>query len=229
MKRFLLTSLLLVATTFSCAKVALEKDTVDNINRGAFWGFMYPLVLSGNIEISKERIYVERAIKVDDRVEALCIKYSVDACRRDVLLERINVVPASLVMAQAAKQSNWGTIYFSREGKNYFNQFCYERGCGIEPAERVTNAYYELRKFETAKASVAAYMLYVNSNAAYEDFRVLRTKSGMSDGYTMAGGLSNFSEVGQPYVDEIREIMTQNNLYRFDESMKKVLYTIDIE
>ncbi len=226
MKKILLTILLMVTTASSCAKV---QENEYNDNRSSFWGFLYPLVLTANIEISKERIYVERAIKVDDRVESLCIKYNVDACRRDDLLERINVVPASIVMAQAAKTSEWGTVHFSREGNNYFNQFCYQSGCGIEPTERVTNAYYELRKFDTAKESVAAYMLNVNSNPAYEDFRVLRTKSGMVDGYTMASGLANFSDIGESYVDEIRDIMTQNNLYRFDESMKKVLYTIDIE
>lgn len=132
------------------------------------------------------------------------------------LLERVDVVPTSLVLAQAAIESAWGTSRFARDGYNYFGQWCFTKGCGIVPSNRSDGASHEVRTFDSPKDSVKAYMHNLNSHPTYDMVRTLRREAREADkpihGCVLAAGLSKYSERGQGYIEEIRQLIRVNDL-----------------
>ncbi len=134
----------------------------------------------------------------------------------DELLFRVDIVPASLALAQAANESAWGTSRFAREGNNVFGQWCFEPGCGIVPRQRRSGATHEVRSFATLRDAVEAYFLNINTNASYQFFRELRqamkSQQRELDSLVLAFGLNHYSERGRDYVDELQTIIVQNDL-----------------
>jgi Bax protein len=132
------------------------------------------------------------------------------------LLGRIDVVPASLVLAQGANESAWGTSRFAREGKNFFGIWCYSEGCGIVPKSRNASAKHEVRKFDTVQEGVSYYVHNINTGGAYKEFRKIRAELRADEeilsGVKLAGGLIRYSERGAAYVKEIRAIINHNDL-----------------
>ena len=129
---------------------------------------------------------------------------------------RIDLIPVSLVLAQAANESAWGTSRFTIEGNNVFGQWCYEEGCGIVPARRISGAKHEVEYFDTIGNSVKAYFLNINSHDSYAYLRGLRLKMRERnlklDPMSLSIGLGRYSERGSGYVDEIQRIILQNDL-----------------
>jgi Bax protein len=132
------------------------------------------------------------------------------------LLAHVDIVPASLALAQAAMESAWGTSRFATEGNNYFGQWCYTKGCGLVPTQRNAGATHEVQAFVSPANSVAAYMRNINRHNSYRTLRTLRAKARTSQqpiyGCTLANGLGNYSERGQAYVDEIKQMISINGL-----------------
>ena len=134
----------------------------------------------------------------------------------NTLLQRVDVIPASLALAQAATESAWGTSRFTLEGNNIFGQWCYEEGCGIVPERRLGGAVHEVKRFDSVESSVAAYFLNINSHQYYQDFRELRAQMRRQqkklDSMELSYALGRYSERGESYVVEVQTIIEQNNL-----------------
>lgn len=134
----------------------------------------------------------------------------------DVLLSRVDIVPPSLLLAQAAIESAWGTSRFAVEGNNFFGQWCYRKGCGIVPLRRPHGASYEVRKFPTPLESVKAYISNLNTNATYHDFREKRAELRQANqplsGYALASGLDRYSQLGEKYVGMVRGVIARYQL-----------------
>ncbi|MDG2141555.1 MAG: glucosaminidase domain-containing protein [Gammaproteobacteria bacterium] len=134
----------------------------------------------------------------------------------DELFLRVDLIPASLALAQAANESAWGTSRFTILGNNIFGQWCYETGCGIVPARRAPGARHEVKAFDTIQQSVEAYFLNINTHESYSYLRDLRAKMRERDlkldPMSLAIGLGRYSQRGDRYVDEIQRIIIQNNL-----------------
>lgn len=132
------------------------------------------------------------------------------------LLTHVGQVPRSLALAQAAKESAWGTSRFAREGNNYFGQRCYSKGCGMVPDGRRAGAKFEVRSFPTVRDSVASYMNNINSHAEYAGLRTYRASQrdagkGVS-GIRAAEKITQYSERRDAYVDEIQALIHFNQL-----------------
>ena len=129
---------------------------------------------------------------------------------------RIDLIPVSMALAQAANESAWGTSRFTVEGNNVFGQWCYEEGCGIVPARRVSGAKHEVEYFDTVESSVKAYFLNINTHDSYAYLRDLRLKMRERnlklDPMSLSIGLGRYSQRGSGYVDEIQRIILQNDL-----------------
>lgn len=138
------------------------------------------------------------------------------------LLKRVDTIPVSLALAQAANESAWGTSRFALEANNIFGQWCYEAGCGLVPTRRHASATHEVRSFESVEHAVQAYFLNLNTHPGYEDFRQMRlqmrTQTGNLDPLVLAYGLMVYSQRGQHYVDEVQTIIQQNGLRQRDKS-----------
>ncbi len=131
------------------------------------------------------------------------------------LLLRVNIVPRSLAIAQAANESAWGTSRFATKGNNYYGQWCFKKGCGLVPSSRQDDAIHEVRKFSSAAESVRAYIFNINTHPAYAHLRSLRAsaeKEGRSaTGSELAAGLKHYSERGEHYIAELRQMIRFNN------------------
>ncbi len=135
------------------------------------------------------------------------------------LLTRVDVVPTSMLLAQSANESAWGTSRFAREGNNMFGQWCFTKGCGIVPKRRTSGKTHQVKKFPTVLASVRAYVFNLNTNKSYQLFRLERArlhKIGKPlSGYTLASGLNKYSERKGAYVAEVRRMITGNKLENY--------------
>lgn len=136
------------------------------------------------------------------------------------LLRRVDIIPTSLALAQAAMESAWGTSRFAREVNNYFGQWCFKKGCGVVPDNRKEGARHEVADFDSPKESVASYFRNLNSYYAYKPFRELRARLRAENkpitGVALADGLTLYSERRANYIEELRFFMRQNQLLRID-------------
>lgn len=163
-----------------------------------------------------QRHWIEKAA---DRYEVTNCDVYTDACR-EMLLRRIDIVPASLVMAQAANESAWGTSRFATEGNNLFGQWCFEEGCGLVPTQQSSGQHYEVRSFDTIHQSVRSYIMNINTHPSYRELRVIRQSKRSDDdllnGIDLAPGLIHYSERGQAYIEEISKMIRYNQIEKYD-------------
>lgn len=138
----------------------------------------------------------------------------------NLLLRRLDIIPADLALAQAAMESAWGNSRFAKEGNNYFGQWCFSRGCGIVPAKRPAGASYEVETFGSIEDSVQGYMLNLNSHPRYVQLRLLREAARKQqrpvDGQVLAGGLHGYSAIGDTYIRTLRALIRANDFQRFE-------------
>ncbi len=134
----------------------------------------------------------------------------------DTLLVRVNTIPRSLALVQAANESAWGTSRFAVTANNYFGEWCFSEGCGIVPENRNPGAIHEVEKFDSATESVASYFKNLNTHNAYSELRKLRNSAIENNqpvtGYLLAAGLGKYSERGEDYIEEIRTMIRINDL-----------------
>lgn len=135
-------------------------------------------------------------------------------------MQRVDIIPPSLALAQAAKESGWGTSRFARNGNALFGQWTWDEDQGMEPKDRPEGTDHLVREFDTLLDSVEAYMLNLNRHRAYRELRSLRAgmrKRGEPiDGISLAGGLESYSELGMEYVERIRSMIDLNQLLALD-------------
>ncbi len=201
----------------------------------AFFGYFLPLVEMRNEEILKLRAeLLGMRENMDDlsgrqqrRVVQLAEDYEIEAFDVnepgdwDTLLRRVDVVPPSLALAQAANESGWGLSRFAQEGNNYFGHWCYVEGCGLIPDSRPAGAQHEVAAFDSPAQSVQRYIRNLNSHEAYRDLRLKRSELRENDelitGLELAEGLTQYSQRGQEYIRELQAMIRFNELDELDE------------
>ncbi len=132
---------------------------------------------------------------------------------------RMDIVPTSIALAQAAKESGWGTSRFALEGNAIFGQWTWN-GKGIEPLERSGEQTHKILKFPILRASVKAYITNLNTHNGYKDFRNKRLKLRKSNkrlkGLDLIHKLDNYAQTGKEYTIILEKIIRQNSLYDFE-------------
>ena len=205
----------------------------------AFFGYLEPMIEAHNERVRMTRRQLEdwRARRAEGdrlgaearaRLSVLGERHRVEIPeqgpipveRLDALLACVDVIPPSLVLAQAATESAWGTSRFAREANNLFGEWCFTEGCGLVPNRRSQGATHEVERFATVNASIDSYFHNLNSHPAYAELRAIRARARAAaatiSGADLAAGLTLYSERGEDYVDELRLIIRVNNLDRFD-------------
>lgn len=208
----------------SVPEVALKKTI--------FFKAMLPLILQENERIlaDRHRLYELKAARAlgqqlpaRDRLwlSVLAQRYKLKDDSIDALLKRVDVVPTSLAMAQAAEESGWGTSRFVKVANALFGQWT-TGDEGVVPKAREEGMDHKIRAFDTLSQSVSAYMRNLNTHRAYRKFRDLRTRKRTTgkpiNGYELAGTLTKYSERGQEYVESIRVIIDANELRDLDDA-----------
>ncbi|WP_250657325.1 glucosaminidase domain-containing protein [Alkalimarinus coralli] len=199
-----------------------------------FFSYLTPIIeaVNHNVIIERKTIHSlqqKSALTAQDKkyLANVAKKYRVTSKLSDrnkffrQLLTKVDRIPLSLVLAQAANESAWGTSRFAVKGNNLFGQWCFSRGCGLVPERRSKDATHEVAKFDTVSKSVESYILNLNRHAEYAELREirrqLRQKNTPVNGIQLANGLAGYSERGQDYVDEIKSMIRFNNLSSLDQ------------
>ncbi len=147
------------------------------------------------------------------------LEYKVKKGNLDELMFRMDMIPVSIALAQAAKESGWGTSRFALEGNAIFGQWTWD-GQGIAPLKRDSNKNHKILKFPILRASVKAYKNNLNTHKSYLKFREkrkqLRDKNKNITGLALTDTLKNYAQTGSEYTKILNQIITQNRLSDFE-------------
>ncbi|MCW7551502.1 glucosaminidase domain-containing protein [Endozoicomonas gorgoniicola] len=201
--------------------------------KASFFAFMKTMVDEENQQlrtIRQQLLSYKNKVTLDESqqqwVNSLARLYKVDEKKTelddifDELLIKVDEIPISLALVQAANESAWGTSRFALDANNFFGQWCFSKGCGLVPERRPEGASYEVRKFDSPAHSVRSYMHNLNSSHHYESMREMRMKrreiGEPVTGLILAQGLHAYSIRGVEYVDELVRMIKGNDLLRYD-------------
>ncbi len=191
-----------------------------------------PLVLRANDEVRVDRRRMlslimrashqgELASTEQAFLDFLAVQYEVSVKDLVELQQRVDVIPASLALAQGAEESGWGTSRFARLGNAVFGQRTFRKGQGLVPLRRERGRRHEVKAFNSLYTSVRAYVWNLNTHFAYAKFREKRAafrQGGQPlDSYALTETLDRYSERGDKYIKTIRIIMRANDLHEFDD------------
>lgn len=202
--------------------------------KALFFKTVLPLVLKVNAEIRRDRRriwYIKNRLEKSevlppiDRLWLIIMfeRYRVERGKLSALLKRVDIIPVSLSLAQAAEESGWGTSRFTREGNAMFGQWTTAEGEGLVPKSRDEGKTHKVQAFKSLLHSARAYVWNLNTHKAYKNLRTLRQKlrkKGMPiRGMALVESLVRYSERGAEYVKGIRSLITINKLKYFDEAL----------
>ena len=198
--------------------VRLKKETFIKI--------VLPLIVAENEKILDDRYKLKkitsRKITSDEEKQWLrqkFLEYKVKKGSVDELINRMDIIPTSIALAQAAKESGWGTSRFALEGNAIFGQWTWN-GKGIEPLLKDKSQNHKILRFPILRASVKAYKNNLNTHKSYVKFREkrknLRNKNKKIDGLELSKTLNNYAQTGSEYTKILAQIIIQNRLKDFE-------------
>ena len=207
-----------------------EIKMIENITKRKefFIQIILPLILEENKKINLDRKRLFNIINKSNNsslekkwLERKYKQYGIPSKDLSVLKIRMDIIPVSLAIAQAAKETGWGTSRFAQQGNALFGQWTWS-GEGLKPKEAEKNEGHKVMKFNILQASVRAYQRNINTHSSYQDFRLARAKLrdlGESlDSMILSSYLDKYAETGNQYVKVLQKIIVQNNLKDFDDA-----------
>ena len=191
-----------------------------------FIKIVLPLILSENNRIKRDRNTLFKILNRSNNTKTekdwLNKKFrQYGVVKKDIttLKIRMDQIPVSLAIAQAAKETGWGTSRFAIEGNALFGQWAYS-GEGIKPAAADKDTKHKIMTFNVLKASVRAYQRNLNTHSSYKEFRKARAIQRDNDeelnSLELANYLDQYAETGSDYIKILKKIIDQNNLKDFD-------------
>jgi Bax protein len=193
-----------------------------------FIQIVLPLILkeNGNIRLDRKRLFSIINKSNNTKLEKKWLnkkykQYGIPSKDLSVLKIRMDEIPVSLALAQAAKETGWGTSRFAQEGNALFGQWTWS-GEGLKPKEADQNQGHKVMKFNVLQASVRAYQRNLNTHSTYKEFRKerakLRDQGKPLDSIILSQFLNEYAETGNQYVEVLQQIIKQNNLKDFDDA-----------
>ena len=203
-----------------------------------FIQIVLPLIIQENNNIKKDRRtlfnIINKSNNLDSEKQWLEKKYKqygVKSKDLSTLKMRMDEIPVSLAIAQAAKETGWGTSRFAQEGNALFGQWTWS-GEGLKPKDAEKGKDHKVMKFNILQASVRAYQRNLNTHSTYKDFRKaraeLRDSNKSLDSIELSKYLNKYAETGNQYVEVLQKIIQQNKLQDFDDA-KLMPSSVDLE
>ena len=203
-----------------------------------FIQIVLPLILkeNNNIRLDRKRLFTIINKSNNTKLEIKWLEkkfkqYGISSKDLSILKIRMDEIPVSLALAQAAKETGWGTSRFAQEGNALFGQWTWS-GEGLKPKDSDKNEGHKVMKFNVLQASVRAYQRNLNTHSSYKDFRKaraqLRDQGKDLDSLILAEYLDEYAETGDKYVEVLQKIIKQNNLKDFDDA-KLLPSSIELE
>ena len=205
-----------------------DLDELQNtrLKKETFIKIVLPLVVAENERILADRKKLKRILKKKKTsdlekqwLRQKLLEYKVKKGNMDELVRRVDIIPTSIALAQAAKESGWGTSRFALEGNALFGQWTWSDN-GIAPLSRDNNKKHKILKFPILRASVKAYQNNLNTHKSYSNFRnkrlVMREKKKDISGLELTETLKNYAQTGSEYIKILNQIIRQNRLTDFE-------------
>ncbi len=205
-----------------------DLDELQNtrLKKETFIKIVLPLIVAENEKIIADRekfkLVSSKKFTTDQEKQWLrqkLLEYKVKKGDMKELKVRMDIIPTSIALAQAAKESGWGTSRFALEGNAIFGQWTWS-GNGIAPLDRESNKSHKILKFPILRASVKAYQNNLNTHKSYSKFRLkrveLRKKNNNISGLELTETLINYAQTGSEYIKIINQIIKQNRLSDFE-------------
>ena len=204
-----------------------DLDEIKSVTqkKETFLQILLPLVVAENESILKDRKYLLKILKENQSkknqnwINKKYKEYKVTEKNVDELIEKIDIIPASIALAQAAKESGWGTSRFALEGNAIFGQWTWN-GTGLEPLDKVDGQKHKIARFPLLRASVKAYITNLNTHSGYKSFRkkrqVLRSQNKNLSGLDLIHELDKYAQTGKEYTKILEKIIRQNDLDEFE-------------
>ena len=178
-------------------------------------------ILNKNKNTTEEKKWLEKKFK----------QYGIINKDLSTLKIRMDEVPVSMAIAQAAKETGWGTSRFALEGNALFGQWTWS-GEGIKPAGAADDTTHKVMKFKVLQASVKAYQRNLNTHSSYREFRSVRAQSRdegkVLDSLILSEFIGSYAETGKKYIKILQQIIRQNQLTDFDDA-KLLPSSIELE
>ena len=205
----------------------MKKIESSQKRKNLFIKIILPLILEENnrIKLDRKKLFVilNKNKNSDQEKKWLNKKFKqYGVLNRDLstLKIRMDLIPVSLAIAQAAKETGWGTSRFALEGNALFGQWTWS-GEGIKPAGADSDATHKVMKFKILKSSVRAYQRNLNTHSSYKQFRLARAelrdnKRNLSS-LILVNYIDKYAATGKEYVKILKQIIKQNNLTDFDD------------
>jgi Bax protein len=193
-----------------------------------FIQIVLPLIIEENNNIKLDRKTLFTIINKSNNsntekkwLEKKYKQYGVKSGDLSSLKIRMDEIPVSLAIAQAAKETGWGTSRFALEGNALFGQWTWS-GDGLKPKEAKEGENHKVMKFNILQASVRAYQRNINTHSTYKSFRKARAKlrdnNKPLDSIELSKHLNKYAETGNQYVEVLQKIIKQNKLQDFDDA-----------
>ena len=225
-----------VALTLLPAEIKMIENT--NQRKEFFIQIVLPLILqeNNNIKLDRKRLFSIINKSNNSNLEKKWLQkkykqYGVTSKDLSTLKIRMDEIPVSLAIAQAAKETGWGTSRFAQEGNALFGQWTWS-GEGLKPKDADKNQGHKVMKFNVLQASVRAYQRNLNTHSSYKNLRKaraeLRDKGKPIDSLILVKYLNEYAETGEKYVEVLTQIIKQNNLKDFDDA-KLLPSSIELE
>ena len=217
-----------------------EIKMIENVKKRKefFIQIILPLIIQENNNIKKDRRtlfnIINKSNNLDSEKQWLDKKYKqygVKSKDLSTLKMRMDEIPVSLAIAQAAKETGWGTSRFAQEGNALFGQWTWS-GEGLKPKDAEKGEDHKVMKFNILQASVRAYQRNLNTHSTYKPFRKARAEFRDSnkslDSMELSKYLNKYAETGNQYVEVLQKIIEQNKLQDFDDA-KLMPSSVDLE
>jgi uncharacterized FlgJ-related protein len=198
---------LLPLISYENQNILLERSRLDNIK----------IYLDNNKTLPKSdlqflyKISKKYKLKIKD-------KHKYDLVKE--LLDLVDIIPNSIVLAQAANESGWGTSRFAREFNALFGEYTYDYSNGVVPLLREEGEKHLVKAFKSVDKSIQSYFNNLNSHYAYEGFRevrkIMREKNNFSNIKLLVDELDSYA-ADTNYIETINSIIDVNKLYQFDD------------
>tara|TARA_Y100000591_G_C21815059_1_gene690189 strand:- start:660 stop:1721 length:1062 start_codon:yes stop_codon:yes gene_type:complete len=193
-----------------------------------FIKIVLPLIVKENnkIRIDRKRLFTILNKNSNTKIEKKWLEkkykqYGVKQNDLSSLKIRMDEIPVSLAIAQAAKETGWGTSRFALKGNALFGQWTWS-GDGLKPKKAEEGKDHKVMKFHSLQLSVRAYLRNLNTHSSYRNLRKARTdlrnKNKPLDSFILSTHLDKYAETGNQYIEVLKKIIEQNNLKDFDEA-----------
>ncbi|MAD40801.1 MAG: mannosyl-glycoprotein endo-beta-N-acetylglucosamidase [Arcobacter sp.] len=234
LSKIFLSVFIIFATNLFAKGMPEEFYQIKNIKetKSYFFKYLYKMIKNENNKILEERTFVKTMLNSNLlninanseeflRLLKLKKKYRIKKLfDLTSYMKKIDIIPPSMSLAQAAVESGWGKSRFIKEANNIFGHWTYNSEIGMIPEQRKDEDKHFIRIFKTLQASISAYMLNLNRNKAYKSFHKERYKMRIANkelsGLALSQTMLNYSGIGEEYLSILKIVIKKNKLETYD-------------